>query len=68
MKQKLIKSKVIDGNTVYTYKCPIIAGMQFTYPGTTCNKLKAVGHYFFEMVISPLGETVSEKTYGKVFY
>lgn len=44
--------------------------MQFCYTKgeTKNNKIHQVGHYDYEIVTSPLGETLSEKSFNKVFY
>lgn len=44
--------------------------MQFLYTKgeTKDNKIHQVGHYDYEIVTSSLGETLSEKSFNKVFY
>ena len=67
---ELISRKKINGNEVSVYRHTIMAGMQFCYTKgeTKYNKIHQVGHYDYEIVTSPLGETLSEKSFNKVFY
>lgn len=67
---KLISTKIIDGNEINIYRHPIIAGMQFCYTeGSLKNiKMRQIGHYDFEIITSNIGETISERTFNKVFY
>ena len=67
---KLISRKIINGNEVSVYRHPIMAGMQFCYTKgeTKNNKIHQVGHYDYEIVTSPLGETLSEKSFNRIFY
>ena len=32
------------------------------------NKIHQVGHYYYEIVTSPMGETLSEKSFNRVIY
>lgn len=67
---KLISRKIINGNEVSVYRHQIMAGMQFCYTKgeTKNNKIHQVGHYDYEIVTSPLGETLSEKLFNRTFY
>ena len=47
---------------------PIFAGMQFTYPGTTKNKLHKVGYYVMEFIWSADGALLKENKLKTVFY
>jgi len=44
--------------------------MQFCYTKgkTKNNKIHQVGHYDYEIVTSPNGETLSEKSFNRTFY
>ena len=67
---KLISRKIVNGNEISVYRHPIMAGMQFCYTKgeTKNNKMHEVGYYDYEIVTSPLGETLSEKSFNKTFY
>jgi len=67
---KLISRKIINGNEVSVYRHPIMAGMKFCYTKgeTKDNKIHQVGHYYYEIVTSPMGETLSEKSFNRVIY
>jgi len=70
MTTKLISRKIINGNEVSIYRHPIIAGMQFCYSKgrTKNNKMHEIGYYDYEIIVNSIGETLSEKSFKKVFY
>jgi len=70
MNSKLISKKTDpNGNEILIYRHFVLAGMDFCYSkGTTKNnKIRKVASYTYEIVYSPLGETLSE-TKGKTVF
>lgn len=70
MNSKLISKKTdLNGNEILIYRHFVLAGMDFCYAkGTTKNnKLRKVASYTYQIVYSPLGETLSE-TKGKTVF
>lgn len=47
---------------------PIMAGMQFTYPGTKNNKMHEVGYYIVRLTWSHDHALVKQKEIKRVFY
>ena len=71
MNSKLISKKTDpNGNEILIYRHYVLAGMDFCYAkGTTKNnKIRKVASYTYQIVYSPLGETLSETTGKTVFY
>jgi hypothetical protein len=71
MNSKLVSKKTdSNGNEILVYRHYVLAGMQFCYAkGTTKNnKMRKVASYLYEIIYSPLGETVSETKGKTVFY
>lgn len=71
MNSKLIRKKTdVNGNEILIYRHYILAGMEFCYAnGTTKNnKIKKVASYTYQIIYSPLGETISETKGKTVFY
>ena len=48
-------------------RIPVFAGMKFTYPGTTDNKLREVGHYFVTNYYSGDGQLIKSTKSKTVF-
>ena len=70
MNSKLISKKTDpNGNEILIYRHYVLAGMEFCYAkGTTKNnKIRKVASYTYQIVYSPLGETLSE-TKGKTVF
>lgn len=65
---KLIKEYQNNNNKIEIYRFDILAGMQFTYPGTRKDKLHTIGHYDVELIYNNIGELISQKTLKKVIY
>lgn len=53
---------------VTTKKFPIMAGMEFTYPGTKNNRLHKVGYYVKQFTFTDDNSLISEKEIKRVFY
>jgi hypothetical protein len=71
MNSKLISKKTDpNGNEILIYRHYVLAGMDFCYAkGTTKNnKIRKVASYTYQIVYSPLGETLSETKGKTVFY
>lgn len=71
MTTKKISEKINEnGNIISVYRHYIMAGMQFCYTKgkTIKNKIHKVGYYDYEIITNNLGETLSEKSFNKVFY
>ena len=68
MKLGLIEHKKLGLSDVYVYRHPIIAGMEFCYPGLKNHKMKVIGFYDYQIIISSEGNTLSEKTINKVIF
>lgn len=71
MNSKLISKKTDpNGNEILIYRHYVLAGMDFCYAkGTTKNnKIRKVATYTYQIVYSPLGETLSETKGKTVFY
>jgi hypothetical protein len=71
MNSKLISKKTDpNGNEILLYRHYVLAGMDFCYAkGTTKNnKIRKVASYSYQIVYSPLGETLSETKGKTVFY
>ena len=71
MNSKLISKKTDpNGNEILLYRHYVLAGMDFCYAkGTTKNnKIRKVASYTYQIVYSPLGETLSETKGKTVFY
>jgi hypothetical protein len=71
MNSKLVSKKTDqNGNEILVYRHYVLAGMDFCYAkGTTKNnKIRKVASYLYEIIYSPLGETISETKGKTVFY
>jgi hypothetical protein len=71
MNSKLVSKKTDqNGNEILVYRHYVLAGMDFCYSkGTTKNnKMRKVASYLYEIIYSPLGETISETKGKTVFY
>jgi hypothetical protein len=71
MNSKLVSKKTDqNGNEILLYRHYVLAGMDFCYAkGTTKNnKMRKVASYLYEIIYSPLGETISETKGKTVFY
>jgi hypothetical protein len=71
MNSKLVSKKTdSNGNEILVYRHYVLAGMDFCYAkGTTKNnKMRKVASYLYEIIYSPLGETISETKGKTVFY
>jgi hypothetical protein len=71
MNSKLVSKKTdSNGNEILVYRHYVLAGMDFCYAkGTTKNnKIRKVASYLYEIIYSPLGETISETKGKTVFY
>ena len=55
-------------NYTKTKTFPIIAGMQFTYPGTTKDKLHKVGYYRVRFTFTHDHLLIKEETIKRVMY
>lgn len=47
---------------------PILAGMQFTYPGTDKHRMHKIGYYVVQFAWSTDGQLLNERVIKRVLY
>jgi hypothetical protein len=52
--------------TKTTKRFPIMAGMEFAYPGTTKNRLHKIGYYVIEFTWTIDGQLIGEREIKRV--